>query len=93
MYSGKILEKGFLQSVYNKRLHPYTRGLFDCVPELNKPQKELKPIKGLPPISNIIPDGCPFYCRCDERFEKCKTNIPELFPVENNHLVACFKYY
>ncbi len=92
MYSGRIVEKGDLRSVYNRRLHPYTEGLFNCIPELNNPKKDLKPIKGLPPTLKTFPTGCPFYPRCEESFEKCKAAIPSLLLVEDNHSVACFKY-
>lgn len=92
MYAGRIVEKGDIKSVYGNPLHPYTKGLFACIPEVNKPTKDLKPIKGLSPSSKTIVQGCAFYPRCEGRLALCRTKTPELISIKDKQSVACFEY-
>ena len=92
IYAGRIVEKGDLKSVYGNPLHPYTKGLFACIPEVNKPNKDLKPIKGLSPSSKTIVQGCAFYPRCEERLALCRTKTPKFESIKDKQSVACFKY-
>lgn len=98
MYSGRIVEKGSLKKIFLNPLHPYTKGLFNCIPDVDKPDRKLIPIPGLPPNSKDIPKGCPFYNRCFERMDVCRVNMPPLQAVrksngqDNHHQVACFLY-
>lgn len=93
IYAGRIIEKGDVKSVYNNPLHPYTKGLFACIPEVNKPTKDLKPIKGLSSSPKTIVQGCVFYPRCEERLALCRTKTPEFVSIKDKHSVACFKYF
>ena len=92
MYAGKIVESGTIEEIYSKPIHPYTKGLFDCIPDVEEPDKKLSPIPGLAPSPKLIPVGCPFYSRCNERVPECKVNPPEKRRVSEYHLVACLKY-
>ncbi len=95
MYAGRIVEKGVLESVFINPLHPYTKGLFNCIPDVDKPNKKLIPIPGLSPSSKYLPKGCAFYLRCDKRMKICKDKIPLLINMTENkniHYVACFEY-
>lgn len=92
MYAGQIIESGTIHEVYNKPLHPYTKGLFECTPDFDEPKKDIKPISGLSPdLKNEI-TGCAFYPRCPEKSEKCKNNFPRPIFVNENHQVTCFNY-
>lgn len=44
MYAGRIVEEGPLEAVYNETMHPYTEGLFNSLPNINKRTEELRPI-------------------------------------------------
>jgi len=92
VYSGRVVEKGEIRSIYKDRRHPYTEGLFDCVPDVEDPDKKLIPIRGLSPSVRSLPQGCPFHPRCKDRFEPCDKYAPPLAEVGCGHYVACFKY-
>jgi peptide/nickel transport system ATP-binding protein len=69
-------------------LHPYTKSLYKALPA-----NGFEVIKGYQPLHGEIIKGCPYYDRCDIRFERCKEERPELIDVGNNKKVRCFKYY
>ncbi len=92
MYAGRIVENGTIQELYNNPLHPYTIGLFNCTPDFDNPEKEIRPINGTSPDPKIKYKGCPFYPRCLDRMEKCKNNLPSSISINTEHQVACFKF-
>ena len=44
MYKGKIVEQGSVTDIFTNPKHPYTKGLLDCRPPLNKKLKRLPTI-------------------------------------------------
>jgi len=93
MYAGKIVESGTNDEIFYDPKHPYTQGLLKSVPRLDKSSKErLFSIKGQPPNVIDLPECCPFYPRCDEVMDKCRTTIPSVTKFENNREVMCFLY-
>ena len=65
MYAGRIVERGPVASIFEKPLHPYTRGLMDCLPKLDHPPKSPLPvIAGMVPSLRELPAGCRFATRC-----------------------------
>ncbi|MEM0216920.1 MAG: ABC transporter ATP-binding protein [Ignisphaera sp.] len=87
MYAGKIVEVGDVNNIFYDPLHPYTRGLIEAIPKLDK--KAIKPIPGLAPSPLEWPPGCRFHPRCPLATEKCKKELPELKEVGSGRLVAC----
>ena len=73
-------------------MHPYTIGLLKSKPILNKVQEKLYSIPGQVPSPINMPDNCYFNERCEFCFDKCKSSMPTLKLVEENHKVSCFKY-
>ena len=67
MYSGEVVEEGSVNEVFGKPNHPYTVGLFQCipVPGTDKTTRPLKPIRGQLPLPHERPAGCNFGPRCD----------------------------
>ena len=57
MYAGEIAEYGTLQHIFNETAHPYTKGLFNSLPSLDKKERRLKPIRGLMPDPTSLPQG------------------------------------
>ena len=88
MYSGMIMEDACVQDLFNNPKHPYTTGLLHSLPKKNE-KRRLTPIVGNPFDTVHRIDGCPFYDRCEKRFEVCKKIIPEYTAVSNNHHVRC----
>ncbi len=47
MYAGEVVEYGTREHIFNSTAHPYTKGLFACIPDIFTEQNELVPINGL----------------------------------------------
>jgi oligopeptide/dipeptide ABC transporter ATP-binding protein len=92
MYAGKIMERGVVNEIFDKPLHPYTRGLFECLPTTMKAKKEFPYIPGTIPSMIDPPKGCVFHPRCRYKFEPCDKDIPKEYPVSDTHTVACYLY-
>ena len=90
MYAGGVLEYGSVYDIYKDPQHPYTRALFDSIPDVHRDQERLKVISGLPPDPTDIPAGCPFHPRCPHCTERCKTEKPEAVHLNETHWVKCF---
>ena len=66
MYAGKIVEDSPSQKMFKDPLHPYSKGLLDCLPKLNDYNNDfLTTISGNPPQPNEFPSGCRFHPRCN----------------------------
>ncbi|WP_371038440.1 dipeptide ABC transporter ATP-binding protein [Rhodosalinus sp. FB01] len=67
MYSGEAVERGDIDTVFNKMRHPYTQALFRTIPlpGANKTERPLKAIPGNFPLPHERPRGCNFGPRCD----------------------------
>ncbi len=90
VYAGEIVEYGTVRQIFNNPLHPYTKGLFSSLPDLESTEKRLKPIKGMMPDPTNLPVGCNFCDRCDFAMEVCREQSPPVFEPEEGHTVRCF---
>lgn len=90
MYAGQIVEEADVVSLFTHPQHPYTVGLMQSIPQLNKKVSRLVPIPGqVPPLSNM-PPGCRFAPRCLQAMAKCRTDNPQLITVQNEHKCRCW---
>ncbi|MCL2812709.1 MAG: ABC transporter ATP-binding protein, partial [Clostridia bacterium] len=92
MYAGRVVELGTLEDIFDNLRHPYTRGLFDSLPDIENRRAELKPIKGLMPDPTHLPSGCPFHPRCDYALPECSQDLPEARQISDTHIVRCHLY-
>jgi oligopeptide transport system ATP-binding protein len=93
MYSGRIIESGTSEDIFERPQHPYTIGLLNSVPKLGEKhgQRKLIPIEGLPPNLINMPPTCAFLPRCTCKVEKCLTEPwPALRAVGDQHFVSCY---
>jgi len=88
MYAGRIAESGPVVDIFHRPQHPYTAGLLASLPRLDRPDRELTPIGGVPPRLYEEPAGCAFAPRCKYAISACTDAEPTLRPV-NDSLVAC----
>jgi len=91
MYSGRIVEIGDTLDIFQKPLHPYTRGLLDAVPKLGK-KDPLRFVSGMIPDLANPPEGCRFHPRCDHLRAVCRAQRPVNIQKEDGHFVACHLY-
>jgi oligopeptide/dipeptide ABC transporter ATP-binding protein len=66
MYLGTIVERGPVRDVLKDPQHPYTRGLLQAIPSLDRLSHRLHPVPGDIPSPSARPSGCPFHTRCAE---------------------------
>ncbi len=76
MYAGQIVEKASRQQFFADPRHPYSRKLFDSLPESRKRDAELYVIPGAVPGLDKEFEGCRFAPRCHRRFEQCTERVP-----------------
>ena len=90
MYGGRIMEEGTPRQLFRHPKHPYTYGLLQSNPDVNKPVDKLVPIPGSPPLATTIVRGCNFAPRCFRATEKCVAEEPLLVADETGRKVACW---
>lgn len=89
MYCGKIVESGITKDIINNCKHPYTRGLINSIPDLDRDKNRLDTIQGIVPNMFELPKGCNFAPRCEYCQDICLETEPELNNIEEYHHVAC----
>ena len=75
MYCGRIVESGPARAVIDGSLHPYTLGLINSIPDLNREQGRFKTIPGIVPNMFDLPQGCRFSPRCERTQDLCLSLI------------------
>jgi peptide/nickel transport system ATP-binding protein len=91
MYAGQVAEVAQTESIFNRPLHPYTKGLLDAFPSVRGPRRPLSGIAGRPPDLARPPTGCRFHPRCSEVMPQCVYREPELYSVGGAE-VRCLLY-
>ena len=90
MYLGKVVELADAKTIVRSPKHPYTQALISAVPEVDPDSKRQRIIlPGDVPAPIHPPAGCPFHPRCPVAEARCRTEVPELREVGDNHLAAC----
>jgi len=90
MYGGRCIEKGDTETLFYNPRHPYTFGLLNSTPHIERREQRLKPIEGLPPSLEHLPKGCAFHPRCAFRFADCLELRPPLVAEADGRERACF---
>lgn len=90
MYLGKIVERGPVEDVFMKRLHPYTKALFSAALTSHPDSVNGEIIlSGEVPSPINPPTGCRFHPRCLSAKAICSEDEPELKEVELGHFLSC----
>lgn len=91
MYGGRVVESGTVDEIFDDPRHPYTAGLLESIPRLDRPAgTPLKPIPGQPPDLRSQLNGCAFAERCGHAMSRCTTETPMLERVSDSHSKACW---
>ena len=90
MYLGTVVEKCEADELFDRPLHPYTKGLLSAIPIPSiHHQKERILLSGeLSSPVNPKP-GCRFAARCPYAKEECFQTMPPLVELMEGHTVAC----
>ena len=89
MYAGEIVEYGNREQLFHRPSHPYTKGLFACIPNLMEEETALIPIEGMTPDPTNLPSGCRFHPRCPSAVDECSKTNPDSKEIEKGHYVKC----
>jgi len=83
MYAGRIVEKASVDDLFYDPKHPYTRGLLDSIPRVDRARdygsdgtSRLYSIPGSPPSLIDMPNCCPFHPRCSSAMDICRKAYP-----------------
>ena len=82
MYGGKMMESGPKPDVLENAANPYTLGLKNSFPTVEKADQDLVSIPGTPPTLLDPSDGCRFANRCPFAIEECHSEHPPMYDVE-----------
>ena len=92
LYAGRIVEQAPVAEVFERPLHPYTRGLLDSLPKIGADRaKRLRPIPGNVPPLTRLPSGCRFRDRCAWAIDDCARIDPPLEEKTAGHTAACIR--
>ncbi|KZE41948.1 peptide ABC transporter ATP-binding protein [Brevibacillus parabrevis] len=91
MYAGNVIEEGDVRTILKKPKHPYTKGLLNSLPKLEESQERLYSIPGNVPIPGSLTVGCRFAPRCDQATDLCRSEMPQLKAVGDNHFSRCWQ--
>ena len=89
MYLGRIVELGPAEAIFDSPSHPYTKGLLDSVPRLDRRQATFTPVAGEIPSPLKPPSGCHFHPRCGRAVARCSTESPLLRTLGPGRQAAC----
>lgn len=92
MYAGKVVEYTDVDTLFEDPKHPYTWGLMNSIPKLDKDVDRLEAIPGSVPSPLNFPEGCKFNTRCPLAEGKCYDEEPPLEDATEGHKVRCWRY-
>jgi len=91
MYAGRVIEEAPVARVFDHPIHPYTRGLLECVPSITDDRARLIAIPGTLPDPARRPPGCRYSVRCRYAQPSCSDALPPLILEEADHWAACLR--
>ena len=90
VYAGSVIERGPIESVFDRNInHPYTEGLFNCIPDLTSTAKRLIPIQGYMVDPSNLPQGCKFANRCNYHVPECFEEEADICEISPGHFIKC----
>jgi peptide/nickel transport system ATP-binding protein/oligopeptide transport system ATP-binding protein len=91
MYAGRVIEEAPVTRIFDHPIHPYTRGLLECVPSITEDRARLIAIPGTLPDPARRPPGCRYSVRCRHAQPSCSDALPPLILEEADHWAACLR--
>jgi oligopeptide transport system ATP-binding protein len=88
MYAGQVHEEGTVEEVLIEPKGPYTLGLIESIPGVEKRGGRLHAIKGAVASPFHMPPACRFEPRCPYAWDRCRTVPPDLYPAGPHGQIA-----
>ncbi|MFL5725601.1 MAG: ABC transporter ATP-binding protein [Chloroflexota bacterium] len=79
MYAGQVVEQGTVDQVLLDPRAPYTMGLLESIPSVEKRGGRLSVITGTVPNPFNMPPACRFQPRCPYAWDLCRQVSPDLY--------------
>ncbi len=90
MYGGRVVEDGLTEAVFEDPRMPYTMGLLNSIPRLDREDEaRLTPIPGVPPEPIGEATFCRFAPRCSFVAPVCRALVPPARLVAEGRRAAC----
>jgi oligopeptide/dipeptide ABC transporter ATP-binding protein len=89
MYAGEVVEIGPVAKIIAEPRHPYTAGLLNSIPRLDRLGAKLMPIPGQVPAPWEKLPGCRFAPRCPHVREECTIGPIPMFPAGQDRQARC----
>lgn len=90
MYAGEVVESAYVEDLFYRASHPYTRALLECDPaRLGELTEDLPTIPGDVPDLQKVSPGCIFAPRCTEEFDTCSHQAPPMAALNSTHEARC----
>jgi peptide/nickel transport system ATP-binding protein len=91
MYAGQLVEEGERTGFYCDPRHPYSRKLFESLPDVRKRAQALATIPGTVPPLNRVFTGCRFAERCEAGWDYCQDHVPDWNPLPSGGHARCHR--
>lgn len=88
MYGGQVVEQGTVDAVLLHPTAPYTVGLLESIPSVEKRGGRLHAIKGVVASPYNMPPACRFEPRCPYAWDLCSKETPQLVISGTNGQIA-----
>ncbi|MGA7800709.1 MAG: dipeptide ABC transporter ATP-binding protein [Gammaproteobacteria bacterium] len=89
MYAGQLVELADRETFFKRPRHPYSRKLFESLPDMSKRDEPLRAIAGNVPTLDREFEGCRFAARCDRGWDACRTVVPRWIESAMGQGVRC----
>jgi oligopeptide/dipeptide ABC transporter ATP-binding protein len=90
MYGGRVVEQAPTAEIFAHPRHPYTEGLLQAAPRIDRPQRLLAAIPGSVPPATAWPAGCRFHPRCPHAWDRCVNDEPGLLAAGPSQVSRCW---
>jgi len=89
MYRGRVAEAASTADLFAELAHPYTRGLLNSIPFVDRDIEWLEAIPGRVPTLEEELTGCAFHPRCALATDLCSLTVPDTSQFKPGHAVQC----
>ena len=89
MYRGRVAEAASTADLFAELAHPYTRGLLNSIPFVDRDVEWLEAIPGRVPALEEELTGCAFHPRCALATDLCSLIVPDTSQFKPGHAVQC----
>jgi peptide/nickel transport system ATP-binding protein len=84
LYAGKVMEQGDTVEVLSEPTNPYTMGLKNSFPDIERVGELAVSIPGSAPTLEEEPESCVFRTRCPFATEQCEQSHPPLYDTSDS---------